>query len=180
MRSGDAGAKQINRLAPEIAGAVGPHQHARRASISDEAAIGDRQRVADHAALQDVLDGKRAAGEGLGVSVGPFASCDGDRRKILSRGPILMHVSGGRHRVPGDRMPGPIGRLVPLRLAHGDQTAAGRALVRPVGDQRNVAEPRLKSHSSLHQMDLERRAADVRSLDVARLEAEIFDGGDGG
>ena len=104
----------------------------------------------------------------------PFARRHRDRGQLLARRAVLVHVARGGERIGARRQERPERRLVRIDLAHRGLLAADAALGAAIGDDRDVAEPELRSPPGMRDVELERRAADDRGAEEWRRDPEIF------
>ena len=175
MRDAVAAAEHIGRRLLQRLRARSRRHHDRAAAVGDEAAVAHRERMADHARLQHVLDGERLLLPGGRIELRPLPRRDRDRGEVLARGAVLMHVARGRERIGRGRQERLERGLVRIDLALRGLLAPDAALGRAVGDHRDIAQPGLDRGRRLRDVKLERRAAGHRGADEFRRDAEIFD-----
>src|SRR5205823_4871589 len=112
------------------------------------------------------------------VQLRPLARRDGDLGELLARRAELVDVTGRGERVAG-RRPGEPERLLELetprigaeaRSRHADARRTALA----VRDERDVTEPGVDGGHRVLDVRDERAAADLRTVDVARPDAQVL------
>ena len=165
-----ARAEQMDGRLAQRARPLGGRDDRRGAAVGDQAAVAHRERVADHRRTQHVSDGQRVARPRLRVHLRPLPRGDRDLGELLARRAELVHVARGGERVAGDRQHRVVRVLVRRAVDAAARRAPRRARRRAVGDQRDLAQPGADRRAGVVDMGLERRAADVGRVGVARLD----------
>ena len=161
----------------EVPGAFGGGHDDGTRAVGDKAAIEQMQRLGDHRAGQDVIDGQRIAPRRGGVQLRPFPGGDGDLGQVLGGGAVFVHVALRRHRIAAHRRRHPIGGFVlhrQDRWTSAQIAAAQGFLVGAVDDQGNLAIALAQRHRGMGDMRLEGRAADIGAIDISGHDAQIF------
>src|ERR1035437_5418347 len=169
-----AHAQHVYRFFPERFGARCRSQDDRPATVGDEAAIAHRERIADHARLQYLLDRERLFFPRDRVHQCPFTSRDRDLGKLLACGAELMHVARPGERVGRGRQEGLVGCFVVVVLARACRGAAYAALGAAVRNQRDFTQPGLDRTLRVRDVRHERRAADDGAIEVIGLQPQIL------
>ena len=78
---------------------LGLHDDDGAAAVADDAAVEPVQRIGDHRRVDDVLDGDDLAQHGVRIVLGVVRGGHLDPGELLARGPVLVHVAHGAHRV---------------------------------------------------------------------------------
>ncbi|WP_431270672.1 hypothetical protein [Dankookia sp. P2] len=137
-----AGAEDVDRLDREILGAVGLRQDQRAAAIRHQAALQDAEGIGDHPAVQHVVDRDRVAEHGARVLPRPFALHHRDRRQVLVRHAVLLHVAQHGDGEERRRAEGAVGHLElpvqPLGLGRAGRRVDARLAALAMGDEDGV------------------------------------------
>ena len=140
-----SGSADVDRGPAQVASPVGPGQHQGAATVGDQAAHQQPERVADHPGVQHVVDRDRIAETGTGIETGPFALHDRDHRQRLLGQGVLLHVAQHRDGEHGRRPGHPVGPFELLLEQRGEDRRAvpaePGASALAVGDQDGGAQP---------------------------------------
>ena len=185
VRGAAGRAAHVHRAVREIARPLLGGEDDAAAAVGDHAAVELVQRIGDEPRRQHVVDGDRVAVHRVGIAGRVLARLHRDRRELLGRGAVLVHVPLRGHRVRADeREPGR--ELVGHRQRHRHPAAAAaapagaeraarrRQLVVAVDDRDRVDVAVLDRAVRVHRVELEARAADARRLEPARREPEVL------
>src|SRR5213594_309421 len=168
-----AGARDANRRVGELAGLLHLAEDDRRGSVREGRAVEHPERLCDPGRLQDRVERDFLLELGLGIQGAVLVILHRDGGHLLPRGPVLVHVSAGHHRVQaGERRPED---GLPLLVRGGRQDLRGlnladiRHLLRPAHDD-DVVHPGGDREPSLEESN---RAARAAALDADRREVHV-------
>ena len=151
------------------------------AAVRDHAAVEPMQRIGDHGRIHDLFDRHHLRQHRVRIVLGVVGRCDLHPGELLRRGAELVHVAAGRHGVHVRRRR-PVGKLELqvglLHVAHAGCGAGRHAFrARPTGErhERDIAAAGRNCLERVADMDVVGRATGVGRIDVAELEAHVFD-----
>src|SRR6185437_9813751 len=81
-------------------------------TVCYEAAVKNRERIADHAAREHILHTQWATGESARIELRPLPGRHSHARQLFSSRPVHVHVTGRCQRIGGDGLSWHVGRLV--------------------------------------------------------------------
>ena len=175
--------QHIDRRLREVTRSLFGGHDERATTVGDHAAVELVQRIGDQPRVDHVVDGDRVAVARQRVEGRVLAHTDRDLGELLGRGTELVHVTARRHGVAADERYAVRGhelRGTFDRRVAGDKTAGAEhathtaELIRPVGHEDGVGDAVLDRRRRVLHVELERRSAGHRRVDVAVLDAEIL------